>query len=57
MYVWNKQQSNTGENVLFAFDNTHLKASHVARIAGIFQAILIAFEEEFQKEPVRKKHK
>lgn len=33
-----------------ALNNTHLKASHVAGIAGILQTVLVAFEEEFQEE-------
>lgn len=32
----------------------HLKASHVSGVPGVFQAVLIALEEEFQKESVGK---
>jgi hypothetical protein len=30
----------------------HLEAAHVARVARVLQAILIAFQEEFQKESI-----
>ena len=32
---------------------THLESSHVARISSILEAVLIAFEEEFEEESVK----
>ena len=31
--------------------NSHLEPPHVSRISGIFQTVLVAFQEEFQLEP------
>ena len=36
---------------------THLESSHVARISSILEAVLIAFEEEFEEESVREEKK
>ena len=35
---------------------THLKPSHVARIAGILQTVLVAFQEEFKEKPAKNEH-
>ena len=34
---------------------TYLKPSHIARVSGILQTILVAFQEEFEKKPAKKK--
>lgn len=38
-------------NKVFVFQMyTYLKSSHISRIAGVFQTILIALQEEFKKK-------
>ena len=32
---------------------TDLEAAHVARVAGVLQAVLIAFQEKLQEEPAK----
>jgi len=39
------------------FSDTCLESAHVSRISGVLQAVLIAFHEEFQKEPADKNYK
>lgn len=36
---------------------TYLKATHVPRIPGVFQAVLIALQKEFEEKPNREREK
>ena len=37
--------------------NCNLEPSHVSRISGVFQTVLVAFQEEFQLEPEKRNTK